>query len=85
MTKYVVLYETFKDGELDEAESLGFFDTKEEADKLAQEKFEQMSDDELKDHDLAVGEVDEKNLAEAGVWDSFTEVEVLTVYEGDEE
>lgn len=85
MVKYLVLLETLKDGDLDESEVLAVCDTEEEANSVAQNKFEDMDDDYLEDHDIAVGEVKEEDLEDPDDWESFKVIEVTTVYEKEEE
>ncbi|WP_044917229.1 hypothetical protein [Butyrivibrio sp. WCE2006] len=81
MVKYVVLLETFKDDDLDESEVLAVCDTEDEANEVAQNKFEDFDDDYLENHDIAVGEVKEADLEDPDDWESFKVVEVTTVYE----
>jgi hypothetical protein len=84
MVKYVVLLETMKDDDLDESEVLAVCDTEDEAQKAAQKRFEDLDDDYLENHDIAVGEVKEEDLEDPEDWESFKYVEVITVYEKDE-
>lgn len=81
MNKYVVLLESIKDNELDESDVLAICDTEEEAQQIAQKKFENLDDDYLENHDIAVGEVKEEDLDDPSDWESFKAVEVITVYE----
>ncbi len=84
MVKYVVLLETLKDDDLDETEVLAVCDTEDEAQKEAQKRFEDLDDDYLEDHDIAVGEVNDEDLDDPEDWESFKYVEVITVYENSE-
>ncbi len=80
MIKYVVLLDTLKDGEMNESESLGFYDTREEAEKMALDKLADMAEDYLKTHEVSVGEVKKESLEDPEDWDSFREVEVVSSF-----
>ncbi|SEM38061.1 hypothetical protein SAMN04487770_1368 [Butyrivibrio sp. ob235] len=80
LLKYVVLLDTLKDGEMNESESLGFYDTREEADQMAVNKLADMSEDYLKNHEVSVGEVRDDSLDDPEDWNSFREVEVVSVF-----
>ena len=77
MVKYLVLLEALKDGDLDESEVLAVCDTEEEANRVAQSKFEVLDDDYLENHDIAVGEVKEEDLEDSDDWESFKVIEVI--------
>ncbi|WP_175475294.1 hypothetical protein [Butyrivibrio sp. ob235] len=65
---------------MNESESLGFYDTREEADQMAVNKLADMSEDYLKNHEVSVGEVRDDSLDDPEDWNSFREVEVVSVF-----
>ena len=81
MEKYVVLLETLVDGEPDECTLLEIYDTTEEAYERAQEEFDSLTEEELEDHDVAVGQIKEEDLDDPNDWNSYKMVDIIKVYE----
>ncbi|SEM19735.1 hypothetical protein SAMN04487770_12849 [Butyrivibrio sp. ob235] len=85
MTKYVVMVETVIDGELDSCEDIDVFDTLAEADEVAKEEFNKLSEEELKNHDVAIGVIHDEYLENSDNWFTYKEVNIEKIYEKESE
>ena len=83
MEKYVVLKDKeMANGVFDE-EIVSFHDTEEAANSKAVELSLDFSEADRDTVTVSVGLVEEKDLEEPGNWDTFTEVEILSIFDNE--
>lgn len=81
MKKYVVLKERKLDNNIIDQEAVCFFDTEDEANEKAGELNDGIPVANKDKYEVSVGIVDEADLEEPDNWETYKQVEIISIFE----